>query len=591
MVEEGFNRRLAAVAVADVVGYTRLIARNEVATLKSIDECHVAVSRCVASAGGRLVDFVGDNFLAEFSSTLDAIESCRQLLAELAEQTRAASDAAPIVLRIGIASGEVVSHGDRIAGDPVNIAARLQARAVPGGIAVTGAVFDAISERSDLEFEDLGSLTLKNVGRTIRVLRTQSLYPLPKSLTGHAARPPPPGVTGRPLVAVLPLNYAAADPKTSACAERLFFELVGSFARGQTCSAVSGRSSAQYAGATTDLRALGTSLGAQFVLDGSLRRSETHFEATLQLADTSNGQILWSNSISVDPVDPGRASVSAVAQCAPIVSSTLARRRDRYPQSSLTAWDLAQQAEELLALHPMNKERAVEAIELATRAVDLDRTCSLALATRGVARATLWALGLSDAPEQFLDLADKDTRQALELSPTDSTIVYDRAYVVSYTRGCGTAVTLLRKSLELNPASAQALANLGYQLARLGRPDEGIEKLREAFALSPHDPRRYLWYWWSALVHSQLGDRQQALNQCEAALAEHEEFAPSWLTYIALLVLAGDITNAKRAAGNLRRLDPTMSLARIGRMLASGQGASPQAIERLSDLYRRAGLS
>jgi class 3 adenylate cyclase len=274
------ERKLAAILSADVVGYSRLMADDEAATVEAVKATWELCERLILQHGGRLVDAVGDNLLADFPSVVDAV-ACGVLAqqelggrnAELTEQRR-------MLLRIGINLGDVLIDEERIYGDGVNIAARVQALAEPGGVAISRAAFDQVEEKLELEFEDLGEHAVKNIPKPIRVYRVA----VSEGREGPAARALP-GFSGRPAIAVLPFDNLSADAEQDYFADGLAEDLITRLSQARGFSVIARASSFIYRGRGVDLAQVGRELGARYVVLGSVRRAGSRVRVSAQLAE------------------------------------------------------------------------------------------------------------------------------------------------------------------------------------------------------------------------------------------------------------------------------------------------------------------
>jgi adenylate cyclase len=597
------ERRLAAIMFTDIVGYTALMARSEEAGLRARRRHREVVRRQVEYYGGTWIDETGDESLSSFQSATDAVNCALAVNAELRESTE-------LSLRIGIHLGDVLFEGGRVYGDGVNVASRIRASAEPGAVNISEAVQHSIRNQPNVETHSLGEHALKNVPQPLELFaasgRAAPLQPhvaeprrrrgllarlrsLRRSLRrrGRDGRSPDRGKAhtssttvgaGRPVVAVLQLANHSGRPERDGDALSIGEDITACLAQFQAFAVVASRRSEDPAGVAHEL-------GADFVVSGSVRQGAVGPTVRAQLADTQ-ARVLWSDEVALGERSSAEVARALAVRCTPAISEAFAEHtRDTTDPG---AWPLVIQAESELLFHPVDPARRHKILELCSRALEQSPDLSLALSLRCAVRMS--ALALGHGQEDDLQLSDRDSARALELDPLGPSALYFRSVYFAYSGDPESAVRLLERAIEVHPAYAQAHAQLAYQLGRLRRPEEAVGHMDRAHELSPRDPRAYLWRYWEAIAHTAGRDWDRAIDACEASIAVHRPFVPTWLTYVAVLAAKGRAEDARGAAAQLRSIDPALDEARIRNMLRLGFASNPRFIEGLVGIYRQVGL-
>ena len=300
MAEERTQRRLAAILAADVVGYSRLVEQDESGTLAAMQaRFSTVVAPLLTRHQGRVFKRTGDGLLAEFSSVVNAVQCAIELQKNMAAANAAVPAAEALVFRIGVNLGDVVIDGDDIHGDGVNVAARLESIADPGGACISGSVFEQVDRRFEVRWEDLGQRALKNIARPVRVYRLAPDGPAPLSagLRPQAAAPQ------KPSIAVLPFTNMSSDPEQGYFADGLSEDLITDLSKVPGLFVISRHSSFAYKGRSVDIRSIGRDLGVRFVVEGSVRRAIDRIRINVQLIEAEGGMHLWADRFDRDLAD------------------------------------------------------------------------------------------------------------------------------------------------------------------------------------------------------------------------------------------------------------------------------------------------
>src|SRR5271169_2851573 len=381
MVAERVNRKLAAILAADVVGYSRLMGVDEAGMLAALKRHREAVfDPAVAAHNGRIVKLIGDGVIAEFGSVVDAV-NCALSVQRYSATTPDQSASQPIiVLRIGINLGDVIIEGDDIYGDGVNIAARLEPLAEPGGICVSSIVNESVGNRIDARFQDGGDVSVKNIDRPIRVWKWHPGATAPTAARSSAVKPEPNAATAS--IAVLPFANMSGDPEQEYFSDGISEDIITDLSKIAGLMVIARNSSFTFKGRSVDVREVGRNLGVRSVLEGSIRRAGNRVRITAQLVDATNGAHLWADRYDRDLTDIFAVQDDVTRRIVDALKVTLspaekARLADS-GTSNMDAYDCYLRGREVLAVNPKNRERFEQSAKFFTKALEFDPSYSQA---------------------------------------------------------------------------------------------------------------------------------------------------------------------------------------------------------------------
>ena len=556
------TRRLAAILAADVVGYSRMMASDEAGTLAALKRHReVVFNPAVVAHHGRIVKLMGDGVLVEFGSVVDAVKCA------LAVQRSASSPQTeagpPITLRIGINLGDIIIDGDDIYGDGVNIAARLEPLAEPGGICVASVVNDNLGSRIDVRFHDAGEVQVKNIDRPIRIWKW---HPTDSGGESHSSAVPlHAGRGGLPLLAVLPFQNMSGDAEQEYFADGVVEDLITALSRFKSFAVIARNSSFVYKGRAVDVRQFAREVGVRYVVEGSVRRSGNRLRIAAQLLDGTNGAHLWAHNFDGAVEDvfdvQDRITEGVVAVVEPKVQRAEIDRSRRERPESLDAYDLY-----LRALQKINTSRPDDnaaGLELLDRAIAQEPgyAIALALAANGLQhRLTMgWPAMTDDDEGKCLRLA----REALAIGGDDPMVLARCGLVLllvghEYDRG----LQILKRALAANPNDVLVLSHIGIANVLSGSLDEAVALLHRAIDLSPGDA-------WSGMTglaeaHLCLGQYEDALEWAGRSLAENPNFNVTYWILIAAKAHLGRMDEARQELATLQAMAPGVSIARLG---------------------------
>jgi len=585
------ERRLAAILVADVVGYSRLVTADEEGTLAAFRALRSdLIDPKIAAHKGRIVKEMGDGLLVEFSSVVDAVRGAVEVHQALAKHNDGVPEERRIVFRIGVNLGDVIIEGDDIHGDGVNVAARLEAFAEPGGICVSNAVHDQVRDRIDVPFEDMGEQKFKNIDRPVRVWR----WSVDCAITVLKPETEPLPLLDKPSIAVLPFDNMSGDVEQEYFADGITEDIITALARCRWLRVVARNSTFSYKGRSADVRRIADELNVSYILEGSVRRSSDRVRVTAQLIDGRDGKHLWAERYDRDIKEifalQDEITAVIVGTIEPELEMLQAAALRGRPAVDLSAWDCYQRG--LWHLYRFTTEELETAKTLFERAISLDPCFAQAYARLAYLHIQLdWYGPREDRAERVKDAASLAS-QAIELDGRDpgARLSLGRALVLSGAIERG--VEELLTAVELDPSFAQAHFALGQAHCYLDRHDEALREINEALRVSPRDPHLWTFLHVRALAHYQAGDLQQAEADERAALRQPNSTHWPALILVAVLGRQGKTAEAKEAIAELDRFRPgfTCADARYEWYFGDRPFMTQRFIDQFAADVRKAGL-
>ncbi len=480
MSGERVERRLAAIFAADIAGYSRLMAQDEIGTLARLKACRAIVDRLIAAHRGRIFNTAGDSVVADFASAVDAVQCAVAVQAAVAAENRGRDADEPMLFRIGVHVGDVMVDGTDLLGDGVNIAARLEALAEPGAICVSAAAHGQIGNKLPLTFDDLGEQQVKNIAQPIRVYRVQTETPAPPPV---AALPLP----DKPSIAVLPFQNMSGDPEQEYFADGMVEEIITALSRIHWLFVIARNSTFTYKGQAVDVKQVGRELGVRYVLEGSVRKAGNRVRITAQLIDAETGTHLWADRFDGSLEDvfelQDKIAVSVAGVIEPALQAAETARSAARPTADLTAYDLYLRA--VATFYPITQEGLVEALRLLEQAIAIDPRYGPALSWAAMCHRRLaidgWVKGNCCKAIDF-------ARQALRVAQNDPGVLANAAFVLAYFgEDIGAMIGLVDRALALNPSFAHGWYRSAVLRLWAGQPDLAIEHAETSLRLSPRE--------------------------------------------------------------------------------------------------------
>jgi adenylate cyclase len=631
MSTERYGRKLTAILSADVKGYSRLMGEDEEATIRTLTAYREVMANLIQKHRGRVVDSPGDNVLAEFKSVVDAIRCAVEIQEELKVRNAEVPEDRKMEFRIGINLGDVIVDGERLYGDGVNIAARIEGLAEGGGICISGTVYDHVKNKLALSYEYQGEQAVKNISEPVRVYRVlmepgapaevkrekkpglrrwqwAALVVTAVLVVGAAAgviwnfylRPSSPSekvpsdkiqaleLPDKPSIAVLPFTNMSDDPEQEYFSDGITEDLIIDLSRISGLFVIARNSVFIYKGKAVKIAEVGRALGVRYVLEGSVRKADNRVRITAQLVDTTTEGHLWGERYDRDLKDifslQDEVAQKIVAALAVKLTEDEEKRLVRKYTDNMEAYDSFLHGLEYKNRY--TKEANVQARQMYKRAIDLDPEFAAAYAHLGLTYFHEWSLGWSEDPqslEQAFELAQRAI--ALDDSLPEAHAILGEVYL--WKKRHEQAIAELEKTIALNPNDADGIARLGNILNWTGRPEEAIELEKKAMRLNPVHP---VWYLWN-LGHAYFltGRCEEAIETLKRVLDRNPGFLPAHVYLTASYIELGRDEEARAQAAEVRKLNPqtTSTEAWKQRIPYKDQAVS----ERLFEDLRKAGVT
>jgi adenylate cyclase len=491
MTQLAAQRRLMAILAADMVGYSRLMELDEAGTLARLKTHRLElIDPAIAKNHGRIVKTTGDGMLVEFVSAADAAECAVEIQRRMARRNADVDPERQIQFRIGINLGDVIVEDGDVLGDGVNIAARLQTIAAPGGISVSQAVRDELAHKLDIRFEEQGEQPLKNISRPVKVfaiaLDETQAQPLPV---------PPPAVDdgGYISIAVLPFANMSGDPDQEFFTDGLTEDIITALSRFRELLVISRNSTFVYKGKAVNVQEVAKAFGVHYVVEGSVRKFANRVRITVQLIDARTDRHIWAERYDRELADifamQDEVTASIVATVSGRVEAATVERVQRNPTNNMRAYEYLLAAK---VLHHRSKaEDNAEAQKMVAKAIELDPNYAHAHAWRGCIVGQSWVYNWCPDRDTAWNTIVEELGTALNLDDNDSD-VHRILAAINLSRGDHDAAQYHQeRALALNPNNDLIVVQHGEYMTWIGRPEEGIEWIRKAMRLNPHHPERF----------------------------------------------------------------------------------------------------
>jgi adenylate cyclase len=584
------ERRLAAILSADAAGFSRLMAEDDVATLRAITASRDLLSELVGRHGGRVVDSPGDNLLAEFPSVLEAVRCADSAQQELQALNAELPAERRMLFRLGIHLGEILVEGARIYGDGVNIAARIESLGGAGGVTLSAAAFDQVDGKLPLEFEDGGEHALKNLPRPVRIFHLVSKGAEKSDADASSV----PGFAGRPAIAVLPFDNMSGDSEQEFFADGLAEDLITRLASFRWFPVIARNSTFTYKGKAVDLKRVGRELGARYLVEGSVRKAGQHVRVTAQLIDASSGHHLWAERFDRDLDDVFVLQdeiASAIAnQVSPEIRRAEPTRVLRRDPASLDAWETFIRGmwyAEQVVMRPVHEEN-LEARRLFTVAAERDPHFAPAHFGLGITHVNDAMNSWCDRDEAMAN-ARASARRSVSLDELDAFAQHGLGMALLFSGETEPATHAFERAVSLDPSLTPPRWGLGLALFRQGHAEEASERISQAIRLSPRDPLLPIFAYTLSAIRFDQERFEDASKAAELALEHDPELARAWRMLAVSQFALGHTDEAKRTLEHAIRFDPGMTVQKA--ISASHlMGSSEKSRERLIDSLRQAGL-
>ena len=541
---EQVERRLTTILAADVAEYSRLMRADEDATLALLTRCREIAAARIAEHRGRIANTAGDSVLAEFPSVADGLSSALAIQEAVGQENEGLPSDRRMLFRIGVHVGDVMIRDGDLFGDAVNIAARLQALAEPGGICVSAAVREHAGSRILAAFSDAGAQQVKNIAEPVHVFRVAASEAAPA-----AEAPVPLPLPDKPSVAVLPFTNMSSDPEQEFFADGIAEDIITALSHYPSLFVIARNSCFTYKGRAVDVKQVGRELGVRYVLEGGLRKAGNRIRVTAQLVEAETGKHVWAERYDRDLADifalQDEITEAVTIAIAPAVASAERQRALRKPPESLDAWAAYQRG--LWHFSKFTTDDNEVAQRFFQQAIDLDPT--FAGGYSGLAAAQYYAAYIFVSCNLFEMQSPIETlaRRAVALDGSDAEA---RSWLggILFSAGDFTGgLAEIERALVLSPNLAIAHGLLGCALIWSGRPKEGLAALPKYFRLDPRDPSVTAVLAQVAVGHYYCREYEAAVEAAERVIRSNPDYPVGYFWLPAALGQLGRAAEAKEA--------------------------------------------
>ena len=592
MAQEGFKRKLTAILSADVEGYSRLMGEDEEATVHTLTAYREVFTTLIQQHNGRVIDSPGDNLLVEFVSVVDAVQCAVAVQKEINARNNELPENRRMQFRIGINLGDVIQEDGRIYGDGVNIAARLEGLAEPGGICISGIAYDQVKKKLNLKYQFVGKKNLKNIEEAVHVYRVLSVQGAAasnviKAEVERMAFPLP----EKPSIAVLPFTNMSGDAAQEYIGDGISENIISALSVGSGMFVIARNSTFTYKERPVKIQQVAEDLGVRYVLEGSIQKSGDRLRVTAQLIDALNGHHLWSEKYDrkMDDLFDLQDEITKKIVVSLQVELTHGEQARAYAKSTdnLEAWSYGVKANELL--DKFNKEDNVKAQALLEVAIKLDPGYVLAYVWLGATHAQAANFGWSDSRADSLNRAQELAQKALTLESQSAAVHTLLGMIYLYQRQHDKAIAEGKQAISLDPNFSIGHALLAQIMFFTGQFAEAIELMKKAMRLSPYYPAFYLNY--LGRSYAFMGRHVEAIATCNQLYDRSlkGEYLSDWgLLYLAKVYAEFDREDEARSLmAQALKINPGLSLE----YFKQGQPfKNPTHLQRELEILARAGL-
>ena len=632
MAEESLiNRRLAAILAADIAGYSRLMHADEPATVRDLKAHQSVILPLIGRHGGRVIDTAGDGILAEFPSVIGATECAVELQTVMAERNERVPESRRMLFRIGLNLGDVIHDESRIYGDGINIAARLEALAEPGGVLVSSTVYDHVRGKLPFTFADAGERQLKNIEQPVRTYRllipgeafTPGAAPLSRTTTAARRRwivlgaaallvflaaggawwinsrfVPGQRADGteapRLSIVVLPFSNLSGDSSQDYFADGITEDLTTDLSRVAGSFVISRNTAFTLKGKAGDARQIGRELRVRYVLEGSVRRMGRTVRVNAQLIDAGTGAHLWAEQMDVDQgtLATSQDNFGIASRLAKTLSVELVNVEGRRaPRANPDAVDLTMRGWSILNAAPQQDE-AKNSVTVFEDALRIDPDNSQARVGLAHALTLMHRNRWDPEPARILARADEAVTRAIALSPNYAHAHYVKAEVLALSGRFDAALATYDRAIALDPNHAAAYVARGRSLIAIGRAAETVAPVEKAIRLSPRDPDLFIWYYVLCHAYTHLARDAPAIEWCLKSTATGKSFWGAWTDLASAYAWRGQKAEAAAAVVELLKVRPGFTVQKLAQD-GSGYSDNPtfrKEFDRIVEGARKAGL-
>jgi adenylate cyclase len=628
--EPSIQRRLAAILAADIAGYSRLMHEDEPATVRDLKAHQSVILPLIGRHGGRIIDTAGDGIMAEFPSVIGATACAVEIQTVMAERNAGVPESRRMRFRIGINLGDVIHDETRIYGDGINIAARLEALAQPGGVLVSNTVYDQVRSKLPFTFEDVGERQVKNIEQPVRMYQLHIPGASSKAVATLVRRPAltdrrrwivwglaaflvlfgaggawwmgspffpshPADRTEAPRlsIVVLPFSNLSGDPSQDYFADGITEDLTSDLSRIAGSFVISRNTAFTFKGKAADVRQIGRELGVRYVLEGSVRRTGGTVRVNAQLIDAGTGAHLWVEQMDVDQSTLALQDNFGIAnRLARMLSVELVNVEGRRaPRADPDAVDLTMRGWSVLNGGP-NQDDAQRSVALFEDALRIDPDNSQARVGLAQALTLIYRNRWDPEPAKVLARADEAASRAIAAAPNYAHAHYVKAEVLGLSNRFDAALATYDRAIALDRNHAAAYVGRARNLNVIGRAADALAPIEKAIRLSPRDPELYVWYFVLCHANTHLARDAQAIEWCLKSLATGKTFYFAYVDLASAYAWRGQNVEAAAAVAELLKLRPGFT---VQTLVQEGSGTSDnpafrKEFQRIVEGARKAGL-
>ena len=552
--EQKVTRKLRAIFSADVKGYSILMADDEVATIQTLKKYRNVMSACIEKHDGRVVDAVGDNLLAEFDSAVDAVQCAVEVQKELKVKNQELSEDKKLDFRIGINIGDVIQDGDRLFGDGVNIAARIEGLADAGGICVSRSTYDQIKNKLKLSYDYLGEHEVKNIKEPVRVYKVLLESDLPAPLADEPLELP-----DKPSIAVLPFVNMSGDSGQEYFSDGLTEQIINGLCKVSDLFVIARNSSFAYKGKSVNAQQVGKELGVRYILEGSVQKAADRVRITAQLIDATTGYHLWSENYDRDLSDifALQDEITLKIMSALRIKLTWGEQARLWGKvTNIRAFDKEMRGAD--CFHRNNEIDNKQARHFFKEAINIDNDSAIAYIMLGFTHLLDFVFGWSKSPKESFEHAEKNVEKALALNDSIDLAHSLLGWIYLFKRKHDEAIKAGERAVELNPNGAEAHACLAFILVFSDKIELAIKLLQRAFRLNPIPQSNF--YLHLGIAYQNNGQYEKAIEMCKKALSGNPDMLSAYLTLATSYTLLNRIEDARKAVEEILRIQPDFSL-------------------------------
>ena len=584
METQNITRKLVALLSADVQGYSRLMGDDEVATIRTLTAYRGVMTTLIRQHHGKVVDSPGDNLLAEFASALDAVQCAVAIQSELQVQNAELPSNRQMAFRIGINVGDVVVEGERLYGEGVNIAARLEGLAEGGGICVSGTVYDQVENKLPLGYSYLGEKSVKNIAKPVRVYR---VFPEGTDLIPELSTEVQTPIADKPSIAVLPFLNMSGDAEQEYFSDGITEDLLTALSKLSGLLVISRNSVFQYKGQAVKPEDVSRDLGVRYVLEGSVRKAGKRVRITAQLIDGTTGYHVWAERYDreLDDIFALQDEVTEQIMSALAIRLTTGEqaRLERKHTDNLEAYDYYLRGD--ASFYPLTPESLARTRQFYEKAIDLDPQFAAAYASLSTTYLMEWDLQWNEDPAA-LDRAVELAEKAKSLDDTLPMAHRVLAGVLLFKKEHKKALAAAQRAISLDPNDAAAYARLALILNYLGQPARTPDLVKKAIQLNPHYPSHYLF----AIGHAEYlqGQFDAAIATFKRVLARNPTALGAHTYLAAIYSVLGKTKETQAEIAEIMRISPQYSLEVVRERSLYRDGA---VLDAYLDRLHKAGLA